>query len=112
MTRYSIDNRVNELMCYICLDCFVPRNDDTYGRHCETFIKKIKQHKMTMAITNNGVMWFNRLHFSGLLRAGALAMTSARTVIASLRSNPENTEYQCVAKTCHWKVRSNPDNNK
>ena len=58
-----------------------------------------------MAITNNGVMWLNMLHFSGfrhassrLKAAGALAMTMCVAVIASLRSNPEKAEYHCIAE--------------
>ena len=63
------------------------RNDDVCRRHCETIIKKIKQHKITMPITNNGVMWLNILHFSGLLRAGALAMTTRAYRLCEERSD-------------------------
>ena len=31
----------------VCLDCFVPRNDDDTQRHCETPMKASNKRKMT-----------------------------------------------------------------
>ena len=80
----------------------------TAARHCETFIKKIKQHKMTMPITNNEVIWLNMLHFSGLLRHFAPRNDETRQRHCELAKQSRETEYQIVAETCHCEVRSNP----
>ena len=69
---------------------------------------------MTMPVTNNGVMWHNMLHFSGFRHASsrlkALAMTSARIVIARTRSEAKRTKQS--GEILHFKPDCSDTGNK